>query len=70
MLKFLVGVVDTELLKAVNLKCLKAINVEDTDELLDALRGGEDLVELGDDPIEHTCVDVLRQRITSEVTLK
>merc|ERR1712198_757420 len=54
LLETLIGVVDQKLLQDVELKDLKAGDVQDTDEVLPGVRGVQGVVDKKDDPIEHT----------------
>ena len=64
LLEFLVGVVDAELLKAVLLEHLKAIDVQDADGGVALLGGAEGVVEAGHRPLKEVDVEVLGQTIS------
>ena len=63
LLQLLVGVVDTELLEGIRLESLEAVNVKDSDELVDLEVGLERPVDLVDDPVEDVAVDTLDQGV-------
>lgn len=70
LLELLVGVIDAELLEAVDVKDLESGNVEDADEggalALGAVEGA---VDAGDDPLEEPLVHRLRYRLHGKLHL-
>merc|ERR1712142_1271565 len=60
LLETFVGVVDKELFQDIELKDLKAGNIQDTDEILPGVGRVERVVDKGNDPIEHTGKERLR----------
>lgn len=69
LLQFLIGVVDTELLKAVHFKHLKPIDVQHPDEGVCLCRAPQRLVDSGDNPLEQLRVKVLCQTIPGTSSL-
>ena len=61
LLQFLIGEVDAQLLKAVEIKDLKASDVQDTNEVLPGLLGIQLLVDANNHPQEHLLIDSLCQ---------
>ena len=64
LLKLLIGVIDAELLEAVGLERLEAVDIQHPDEPVHLLAGLEALVDAGDDVGEYLGVNVLRQRVS------
>ena len=66
LLQLLIGIVDTELLKAVHLEHLKPIDVQYPNEwLLLSPPTLKDSIDHIDNPLEQVRVEVLRETITS-----
>ena len=63
LLQALVGVIDAELLKRVDLEVLKAKDVEHADKQTRGPGRGDDLVERGDNVAEQGAVDGFGKRI-------
>lgn len=53
LLEFLVCIINTKLFKGIDLKGLKAIDIQDTDELVNFLVGLQSLVNLEDYPVKQ-----------------
>jgi hypothetical protein len=69
LLQLFVSVVDAKLLEAVDLECLKAVNVQDTDERVCFYSTFQASVYLCNNPIEQLRVHVLCQSISGKQSL-
>ena len=70
LLELLVGKVDAELLEAVGLERLEAVNVEHADERVGRRGALQAAINLRHDPVEQLRVHVLGERVTSEQCLQ
>ena len=64
LLQLLVGIVDTELLEGVDLKSLKAVDVQHPNELVHLEIGLQCLVDVEDNPVKQVGVNALHKSVS------